>query len=365
MKNIEYYIEQVKKAKIDGGIERTKAYPFFDDNVILVNKFENDFDELKKRIQIVKNKGVSIPLYIEYEEKENECWILEELAVGQEFAQLVNNENGYIFISNIPQEHITKYINDAFRLSKNGIGIEPRRRNIFYDKNIGFTTIDVSAMNLDSKNDENDLEEVSYFYDMMTPIFNVEFPDTDIGIEQRKLHRLKLLKAFEEGHPFFKKYEKIIILNDGILLEQLGIDVQNIYFNEKDKSNLITFINNLIEKMCHEKIENGEYAQSHIEYKRLLQNAIDHCVDFSLFDTESENLEQYIERDVSNKIKKLFFANMSDVRLKNAYINIRRKELDPFNLYDSDEVINKIYLELEKISKNFTGENKEDDKYER
>lgn len=38
VKNIDYYIEEVKKKKIDGGRENTKAYTFKEDNVILVQK---------------------------------------------------------------------------------------------------------------------------------------------------------------------------------------------------------------------------------------------------------------------------------------------------------------------------------------
>lgn len=115
MKSIDYYLNKIKTGTIDGGNERTKAYSFNDDGVILVNKSEDDFEELKKRIKKCKDLGINIPEYYDYIESEvYGYWILEELAKGEQFANLVNNDNGQNIINHIPYEQIEKYIRDSY-----------------------------------------------------------------------------------------------------------------------------------------------------------------------------------------------------------------------------------------------------------
>ena len=163
MQNIDWYIEQVKKGNIDGGIERTKAYRFEHDSVVLVQKNEEDFYVLKEKIDLCKKQGINIPTYYEYKDG----YILEELAKGDEFAHLINGNPDVIKnIEQIPYQHIEKYLRDSFLLEMNGIGVEPRRRNIFYDKDIGFTTIDVANMKKVENISDITIYDVDYFFTM-------------------------------------------------------------------------------------------------------------------------------------------------------------------------------------------------------
>ena len=120
MKNIDFYIKEVQDKKIDGGNHRTKAYAFADDGVILINKYEKNFAELKKRIQKCHDLGVNIPLYLDYKEDETDSWILEKLAPGKEYASFfrTSDENITKFYENLPYEHIEKYIHDSYLLEK-------------------------------------------------------------------------------------------------------------------------------------------------------------------------------------------------------------------------------------------------------
>lgn len=171
MKSINYYIEKAKDK--DGGQRRTQAYAFSEDGVILVQKYEKDFIELKNRIKKCQEMGVNIPLYIDYKYDGQKYWILEELAPGEEFETLAESGNITKIFENMPYEHLEKYIKDVYLLDVNGIGVEPRRRNIFYDVDRGFTTIDVALLSKCEK--QESLEEVDYFFTMFAPVFLFPF----------------------------------------------------------------------------------------------------------------------------------------------------------------------------------------------
>lgn len=84
---------------------------------------------------------------------------MEELATGKQYDRLFDNENSTNIIADMPYKHMEKYLRDVYILGINGIGVEPRKRNIFYDETEGFTTIDVGM--LDSIGDPDSVEEVS------------------------------------------------------------------------------------------------------------------------------------------------------------------------------------------------------------
>ena len=349
MKSIDYYIEKVISDNIYGGEERTKAYSFSEDGVILVKKVEKDFEELKKRIKKCKNIGINIPEYFDYKITDNsECWILEELALGEQFANLVNDDNGQNIINDIPYEHIEKYINDSYLLEINGIGAEPHRRNIFYDKTNGFTIIDVGVNN---NNEEPDsLENVAYFFSMYSRVLLVEFTDNEKGRNIRQKTYLNMIKAFENGHPLFKKYSRWIYRNDGAyadMAKKLGCDLS---LDDEEYNELILLISKIVDDIVKEKINNPDdlFNNKKVGYINLLSSSIDYCSQFNLYDTQHYTLEKYIEKQVFNKIKLLFLEHQDDNTLKKLYYKIRRKELDPVSIYPIEVINERITEELEK-----------------
>ena len=359
MKSIDYYIEKVKVNNIFGGENRTKAYPFKEDGVILVEKVEKDFEELKKRIKKCKNLGINIPEYFDYKITDNsEYWILEELAQGEEFAKLVNNDSGQYIINDIPYEHIEKYINDSYLLGINGIGAEPRRRNIFYDRVKGFTTIDVAVYN---NNDEMDsLESVAYFFDTYSNVLLVKFTDDENGKNIRQKTYLNMIKAFENGHPFFKKYSRWIYRNNGNyadMVKKIGYDLS---LDDEEYNELIFLISKLVDDIVKEKISNPSdlFNNRKTSYIDLLSSSIDYCSQFNLYDTQHCMLKEYIEKQVFNKIKQLFLDNPDDNSLKELYFEIRRNELDPVNIYPIEVVNKTITEELDKMNNQNKGRSK-------
>lgn len=351
MKSIDYYIERVKENNIYGGKEKTKAYPFEEDGVILVKKPEKYFEELKKRIKKCKDLGINIPEYFDYKiTDDSECWILEELAPGEQFANLVNNDDGQDIINSIPYEHIEKYIHDSYLLGINGIGVEPRRRNIFYDKEKGFTIIDVGVYH--NNEDPDSLESCAYFFKMYSNVLLVRFTEDEKGQAISQKTHLNMIKAFEKGHPHFKKYSRWIYRgneNYAEVLEKIGNDLS---LDNEEYNEFVLIINKLIDDIVNEKINNLEelFNNNKVTYIDLLSSSIDYCLQFNLYDTQRVTLDKYIKKQVYSKIKQLFFECPDDNSLKELYYRIRRKELDPARIYPTEVVNQMITEELDEIN---------------
>jgi len=351
MKCIDYYLNKIKTGTIDGGNERTKAYPFNDDGVILVNKREDDFDELKKRIKKCKDLGINIPEYYDYIGGEaSGYWILEELAKGEQFANLVNNDNGQDIINHIPYEQIEKYIRDSYLLGNNGIGIEPRRRNIFYDIEKGFTTIDVGLSN---SSWEDSLESVRYFFQMFSRVILVNFTEDEYGKSIKEKTYLNVIKAFENGHPFFKKYEKWIFRGDISFANFLEENGYNLILDEDEYIQLINFIETLIKVSIQNVINNAELICSlgiSPNYVKLLESSIEYCPQFDLSKFNGRTLFDFIKRTVWEKIKLMFLEKLNDENLKKLYYEIRRRELNPVRKYSEEYIIKLIDEEIKDLN---------------
>lgn len=353
MKNIEYYLNEIIDKKMFGGERRTKVYPFPEDKVIVVEKSESDFDRLKDQIKKCKDLGVSIPEYYEYKYNEDSgtCYILEELACGIALDYLIDNKDGQDIVNSIPYNQIEKYINDSYLLEINGIGVEPRRRNIFYDKEKGFTTIDVALFN-NSKNKKIDsLESVSHFFQMYKNVLLVNFSEDEYGQSMREKTILNMIKAFENGHPYFKKYSRFIFRNDyeyANILKKIGYDLT---LDDDENEKLEYYINSLIEEIVELKISDQEdlFTNSKIGYIDLLSSSISYCQQFKLFDKEKYKLKYYIESCVFSKIKELYIGNSNSDSLKELYYKIRKKEIDPVSIYPDEYLESKIDEELKEI----------------
>lgn len=344
MDSIDLYIQKISNK--DGGKRRTKAYAFYEDGVILIQKTEKNFDELKRRIQLCREKGINIPLYIDYKYDGKNYWILEELAPGQEFEYLVNNDDATKIFGEMPYEHIKKYVQDAYLLGINGIGIEPRRRNIFYDKNKGFTIIDVGL--LDKSNKQDSLKEVNYFFSMLSYVCLPEFTNDEYGKIVREKTILNIIRAFESGHPFFEKYKRWIYRGNSYFANFLENHGVNLNLDEEESNLLITYIDELIDSIVQKSIAKPEtlFFNSNLDYINLLNSSINYCQNFNLFNIKEQTFEKYVMNSVYKKIKNLFLNDVDNCNLRNLYFEIRRKELDPNNVYYEDYIYEKIEDEI-------------------
>lgn len=345
VKDINWYIQEILDNNIDGGEDRTKTYRFEEDNVIVVRKHERKFEELKIKIDKCRALGVNIPGYLDYKDG----WILEEIAPGNRFSDIVMNDKDSTIISNLPYEHIAKYFKDCYILENNGVGIEPRRRNIFYDKEKGFSTIDVSSLEKDKA--VSSLEEIYSFFNTYS---NVITGGDYLNETSRKNIMNKIMRAFESVCPEFEKNKRWIYRANDEYAELLKNQGYDLSLTEDEKIEYKGLINNLVEDVTNEYIEDFEKGYfgcyKKTAYTDMLEKSIEYYSDFDLFDANKQNLREYIDQSVNEKIKVLYRENKSD-KLKELYIRFRMNELNPYGMYDYDQVSEYIQKELIEDSK--------------
>ena len=170
--NIENYILLSKNMPntSDGGSD---AYHF--DDVVLVkysnlNKYglAREGEEL---ISIAANnkryKGVNTPYHIAFKRvidgDNNYCYVLQERAKGVCFSNYttyknnVNDQlNKQLELFNLPQSIYDKLVSDLYELINMGIELKPK--NIFFDKDNGFTIIDLLGYNTTPVNEDSLLD---------------------------------------------------------------------------------------------------------------------------------------------------------------------------------------------------------------
>ena len=307
MRNIDEYIDIVKKGNIDGGDKRTKAYRFEEDGVVLIRKSEDKFYELKEKIDLCKKQGINIAAYYDYKKTENgECYILEELAKGTEFASLINdNPDALKIVSEIPYNHIEKYIRDSFLLEINGVGAEPRRRNIFYDNEIGFTIIDVLSMKEKMTIENMDIDEVYYFFLTYAHIIPNCYKNNDYEKSVSDKIKSYLIEAFEKGHPLFKKYERWIFRNDEDFVDFVSKNGVDLTLNSDEIKYFKDCINECIEDEVTNHI-NDVYFQHENFFNqkiRVLSKSIEFCSKSELLGDDNISLEKFISNSVNQKLE--------------------------------------------------------------
>lgn len=165
---------------------------------------------------------------------------------------------------------------------------------------------------------------------------------------------MNIIKAFENGHPFFEKYKRWIYRRKPYFADFLKNHGVNLTLDSNEQIELINLINAFIDTRVQEIIEHPSalFNNNKISYIDLLNSSISYCSNFSLFKTEEETLTMYIKRNVHERIKSMFFANVSDENLRSIYYEIRRNELDPVGIYPIENVYEYITEEMHSMSNN-------------
>lgn len=149
--NIDSAIEQSMNMESISKHISTKCFDF-GDCVLLKYQKDNETglarDDAETAMSLVfalSMKGVNTPLYRDIKRiddgQKNYCYVLQDKAKGRICSDF--GANDFDEIMNIPQEHYDKLYKDIILLIQNGAGIEPKLHNIFYDKEKGFTIIDL------------------------------------------------------------------------------------------------------------------------------------------------------------------------------------------------------------------------------
>ena len=284
--NIEDYIE---KSKImpntsDGG---SAAY-HFDDVVLIKYTNKNKYGLAREDEELIsieankkRDKGVNTPYHIAFKrevlEEDNICFVLQERAKGVCFDKYTTYKNSVnqqinkqLELFNLPQSIYDKLVNDIYELYNMGIELKPK--NIYFDKEIGFTIIDLLDYNSNGV-DDNNIKDVIDLKRLVEAIFNFTTINsytkgaTDELVNRSKEIsygiKKKIYLALEKKIDNFDKIKRFVLRtyskeeleyfsNNNIEVGDLSFDNDDyIYFN-----NII----NYIISYCLNKIGRGEIS---------------------------------------------------------------------------------------------------------
>lgn len=299
MRKIDKYIELSKnmESTSDGG---SLAYHF--DDVVLIKYVmplqyvkgpENRARYKEEAIAVEANKlnelGVNTPKHLdikrEVDEKNDICWVLQERAPGVCFYNYTINKNTpeeqiarQQELLNMPDKQYQKLVTDLIKLCKLGIELKPK--NIYYDKNVGITIIDLQDTNEEITNMYEILELPDFIYCQTGVYCYGKDIDEEIlaysSILSRKIH-MKLLINMEKVIPDFNKYKRWLLRSyysdELIFFKDNGYIYDDLSLTEEEYKLFDDYIENII-KQCINKLSSGK-----LKYWQISANEIKNSLD--------------------------------------------------------------------------------------
>jgi|GEM_PF-3014004 len=261
--NIDKYIEISKNRKFDTQGGNSKCH-IFDEHVLLNGRYnKKEIDEVIKKTNDAKLLGASISQILEYiieDELEmyNNGYMLQERANGKPIHKTTSNreinmakteeEKNQIkmknvsgnleeleVLNNVKQEQYDKFIKDWLNIKKCGLKVDPSKTdNFFYDKDQGFTFIDVdSGENINML--ETEESKKTFCNELMVVMINsslyysMQMKDNDKKAVEEKVAQFipKISSSLEKNDISNKMFDEF--MNDKYP------NISNKYMNDKQK----------------------------------------------------------------------------------------------------------------------------------
>ncbi len=290
--NIDELIEKSKSMPniSDGG---SPAYSFGDKVLVryAVKNRYGDAREMEEAVQVAVNnknqKGVNTPRHLAIkrivEGEDNYCYVLQEKAPGESFIKFYSGKNSPVEqlkkqqeLLDIPLEHFIKLAKDYGELFH--MGLEPQAKNIFYDKEKGFTIIDFldsdeSGIDYDSMPDIIYLKSLMECLSNITLIYDYRCDDKEIVQKSKELFNAleaKIYLAMKEVIPenkrrfLLRSYDKDKLeyfYKENIISEDLTLNDEEILEIDKMLESII--------KDSYEKLYSGEFQLWQIELNEI------------------------------------------------------------------------------------------------
>ena len=225
MKSIHYYIEISETRQRDCAGVNKRCWNFEDDDVVLLrtsqatNRLEQDVQDIQ-RVNELKKLGFRVCETYETHfiaDPENpdygHLYILQERArgilvdvrrniQGENRDEIVAETNFTTMkeIANAPQEHFDRLVEDNIKIHNFGLMFDSSRPNLFYDRKIGFTNIDINDdgtcyINTGIDNKEHRVNLVEIVFGGVST-YNQRYGDTDEYKSAQKMIKLKLATSF-------------------------------------------------------------------------------------------------------------------------------------------------------------------------
>ena len=288
---------------IDELVERSKSMPnisdggscaySFGDYILVRYDGHNEYGiarSMEEQVMEAANnknkKGVHTPRHIAIKRvvdgDKNYCYVLQEKAKGVSFTNYTKNNDPEVQIEKqqelvaAPQEHFDKLAEDYAELFN--MGLEPKPKNVFYDKEYGFTLIDLlhydeNGANLDSLEDIMFLERLMAAINNQTLVWDYSKKYPELAKKSRELFyklQAKSYLALKKIIP--TKYHRFLLRsyddkcleafkNEGIFTEDLTLTI-----DEQIEFNIL--LNDIVNDSFN-KISSGEYVLWQIELNEI------------------------------------------------------------------------------------------------
>ena len=280
----------------DGG----SAAFFFGDYILVKYAILNKYGQARpneEKVAIAANNknnlGVNTPKHVVVkrvvEGEKNYCYVLQEKAKGVSFTYFTRCKDPIRHLERqkelalAPLSHYIKLAKDYCELFT--MGLEPKDKNIFYDKDSGFTIIDLLDYDEKGLNKES-IQDYMYLLGLMNSIvyptrlseFTVK--DKEL-IEKSKIYSLqmqvKIYLALKEIVPL--KYMRILLRTyDKETLDYLykmGILKEDLTLTEEEIKEYDKYIEDIVND-SYEKIKTGKYQLWQIELNEIRNGLISH-----------------------------------------------------------------------------------------
>ncbi len=259
---------------INMAIENNQKFMIYDNNYVLLYKSftvkDDKIDNYINNIKLLKEKGVNTPLILDYKLVNKGLYgyskavILEERAKGKSLEPFSNYlsikqddidfklvSNAYLkaldsYLDNLleranaKEEFYDKFISDYLTIDKHQMQIDPKPLNFFFDKDKGFTFIDINGEG------NNDLEYLPrYFLGVVL----------GYGLPNLQIHNTDVMYIDEDRLNKLKTNVEIIISKVITALEKHGYKKEDIlkdtlnWTNQFKRLKLIDNIDNLSDKL--------------------------------------------------------------------------------------------------------------------
>jgi hypothetical protein len=145
--NVKENLDKLQGKDIQAGGSNAKGvFEIENGDFVLIKKSKGTYEYEGALPYLMQDVGTErIPRVLEVFETDNATYKVMEKAKGVQVDTLSADE-----IAQIPQEHFDQFVEDIARLDGMGLQIDPSKRsNFFYDKNIGFSIIDIGDPHYD------------------------------------------------------------------------------------------------------------------------------------------------------------------------------------------------------------------------
>lgn len=366
--NIEWYIKKVENMS-NVSVGGSPAYDFGD--VILV-KYGGWREEIEKilinNIRDKNEKGVNTPKHLQFkrikDDKSDVCWVLQEKAKGINCSVFAREKDITKFLeykkdfASIDIKHYEKFLMDIKELYYLGIELKPK--NIFFDKEVGFTIIDFlkssdKTLDLTSIKDILLLKDSSLCIDYY--LWSIDENDKDVFKKYQSLSyaiRLKLFLAMKKVIPHFNKYEKWILrtysFNELKYFQDNNVLVGNLFLDTEEKEIFAREIASIISDNL-KKILDGE-----VKYWDVCANLIRMALDdlglnyaWLYHERNKKNIALY--KGGTGTYDFYDYASESSHNLYETVIELFNEELKRYYQKDSKKTIQEAYDEMQKYNK--------------